>query len=155
MFAPTSAQTTLGAQRMAGLVIGTKVLTMDGEMPVEFLSAGDRIITRNGSRKLLATTVTVAHNLAVVRITEGVLAKDTPDTDVLVTSDQAILIRDWRAKAISGKPSAMIPAARLIDGEYIRHETLTEARLFTLHFATEEVVYAGSLELACPATVTA
>lgn len=155
MHAPNPVQTSSAAQRVTGLVIGTKVLTMDGELPVEFLTAGDRIITRNGSRKLEGTTVCVVRDLAVVRITEGVLAKDSPEADVLVTPDQAILIRDWRAKAILGKPSAMIAAARLVDGDYIRHETLSEARVFSLHFATDEVVYAGSLELACPATVFA
>ncbi|MEX5729306.1 putative cupin superfamily protein [Rhodovulum iodosum] len=34
------------------LAIGTIVLTMDGALPVEFLSPGDRIVTRAGARVL-------------------------------------------------------------------------------------------------------
>lgn len=36
----------------AGLPVGTVVLTLDGALPVEFLSAGDRIVTRAGVRVL-------------------------------------------------------------------------------------------------------
>jgi hypothetical protein len=138
-----------------GLVIGTKVLTMEGELPVEYLSAGDRVITRNGARALVEITRSWAQNLDVVRISEGVLGHDRPEADLLVAPTQAILIRDWRARAFAGSASAMIPAARLVDGEYIRHEVLPEARLFTLHFEEPEVIYAGSLELSCPAALPA
>lgn len=34
------------------LALGTIVLTMDGALPVEFLSPGDRIVTRAGARVL-------------------------------------------------------------------------------------------------------
>lgn len=138
-----------------GLVIGTKVLTMQGELPVEFLVAGDRVITRNGARKLVEITRTWAQNLDVIRITEGVLGQDRPEDDLLVAPSQAILVRDWRAMALAGKSSALIAAARLVDGEYIRHEVLGEARLFTLHFEDAEVIYAGGLELSCPASLPA
>lgn len=36
----------------AALPLGTIVLTMDGALPVEYLSAGDRIITRAGASVL-------------------------------------------------------------------------------------------------------
>ena len=135
-----------------GIVFGTKVMTMDGEMPVEYLCAGDRIITRNGCRSLLGVSVTVARDLPVVRIMQGVLGKDTPETDLLVTAAQTIMLRDWRAKAFGGSSCAMVPAHRLVDGEYIRADVLPEARLFTLHFDQDAVVYAGGLELSCPDT---
>ncbi len=151
MFAPTVAKASaLTAPMAQGLLLGTKVLTMEGEMPVEYLSAGDRIITRNGCRKLVDISTALVTNLTIVRISEGVLAKDTPATDLLVTPDQAVLVRDWRAKAMAGVARAMIAAERLVDGEYIRREVLPEARLFSLHFEEEAVIYAGSVELACP-----
>jgi hypothetical protein len=49
----------------------------------------------------------------------------------------------------------MITAARLVDGAYIRAETLPQVRFFTLCFDQDVVIYAGGLELACPALVPA
>jgi hypothetical protein len=157
MIAPSPSQTApIGLEDLTqGLVIGTKVLTMQGELPVEFLAAGDRVITRNGARRLVEITRTWAQNLDVIRISEGVLGQDRPEEDLLVAPSQAILVRDWRARVLAGKPSALIAAARLVDGEYIRHEILDEARLFTLHFEAPEVIYAGGLELSCPAALPA
>jgi hypothetical protein len=157
MIAPNPTQTApIGLEELTqGLVIGTRVLTMEGELPVEFLSVGDRVVTRNGARRLVEITRTWAQNLDVICISEGVLGKDRPEADLFVAPSQAILIRDWRAMALAGKASALIAAARLVDGEYIRHEVIAEARLFTLHFEAPEVIYAGSLELSCPAALPA
>jgi hypothetical protein len=35
-----------------GIALGTHVLTADGTLPVEYLEAGDRIVTRSGMRTL-------------------------------------------------------------------------------------------------------
>lgn len=40
---------------------GTEVLTLDGSLPVEYLSPGDRIITRNGMRVLRGIDTPAPH----------------------------------------------------------------------------------------------
>ena len=40
-----------------GLLAGTQVRTLDGLIPVEFLEPGDRIVTRDGARQLMAISV--------------------------------------------------------------------------------------------------
>ena len=140
---------------LMAVLAGTPVLTLEGEMPVEFLSPGDRILTRAGARRLLQVEVSVVRNARVVRVSHGTLGVDCPTEDVTVSAAQQILVRDWRAKAMFGTAQAMIPAARLADGEYIRAETVAEARFFTLTFENDAVIYAGGLELACPALVVA
>ena len=147
--AAASVQTPLQA-----IVSGPMVLTLDGELPVEFLQPGDRVLTRSGARRLKQIAVSVVQNARVVRISHGTLGVDRPVDDVTVSAAQQILVRDWRAKALAGTPVAMIAAAKLADGEYIRSETVAEARLFTLSFEMDAVIYAGGLELACPALVT-
>ena len=150
----TTALTEAVAPLMAVLA-GTPVLTLDGALPVEYLQPGDRILTRAGARRLVQVAVSVVRNARVVRIAHGTLGVDCPTEDVTVSAAQQILVRDWRAKAMFGQPQAMIAASRLADGEYIRAETLPEARFFTLTFEDDAVIYAGGLELACLGLVTA
>ncbi len=132
-----------------GLAIGTPVLSLDGMIPVEYLHPGDRVITRSGARKLVAIEVSIVQNARVVRIAQGVLGTDRPAEEMIVTPDQPILIRDWRAKALTGAEVALIAAAYLVDGAYIRAEVMPELRLYTLRFEEDVVIYAGDLELLC------
>ncbi|MFE3835509.1 Hint domain-containing protein [Pseudogemmobacter sonorensis] len=143
------AETGLDSPR--GLTAGTTVLTLDGALPVQFLSPGDRVVTRNGARELVAVEVAVLRGQEMVRISAASLGHDRPEADLFVAPGQKILVRDWRAKALYGKPAAMVAAERLADGSYIRKETVAEVRLFTLRFARDEVIYAAGLELCCEA----
>lgn len=136
-----------------GILVGTMVRTLDGVLPVEFLSPGDRIVCRQGARRLTQITSRHLARADLVRIRASTLGHDRPDQDLLLSPDQPVLIRDWRAKALYGLPVAAIPAARLVDGEFILAETRTDTRLFSLTFADDEVIYAEGLELACPAQV--
>lgn len=140
----------------AGIVLGTPVLTLDGEMPVEFIMPGDRVITRNGMRKVMQVEVTRVENARVVAISRDSMGVGRPTEDMMIAPNQLVLVRDWRAKALYGQAEAMIPAARLCDGEFIRGDILPEARFVSLRFEGPEVIYAGSMELACaPVTVDA
>lgn len=139
-----------------GLVAGTSVLTLAGEMPVEHLSVGDRIVTRNGARVLQALHSTVLPTAKLVCISASALGIEQPAEDMRVALDQGIHIRDWRAKALKGVAQTVIAAKELADGEYIRVETMIGACLYTLAFDTAEVIYANGVEVTCaPTTVSA
>ena len=140
---------------LMAIMSGTPVLTLEGELPVEFLQPGDRILTRGGARRLVQVAVSVVRNARVVKISHGTLGVDCPTEDLTVSAAQPIMVRDRRARVIFGAPQAMLAASRLAYGEYIRTATLPEARLFTLTFENDAVIYAGGMELACPALVTA
>lgn len=134
-----------------GMMAGTMVRTLDGLIPVEFLTPGDRIVTRAGARRLTSVSVVVRKQVELVRVKASTMGHDRPDQDLLLSPGQPVLIRDWRAKALYGVSVAAIPASRLADGEFICVETHRNARLFTLRFDDDEVIYAEGLELACPA----
>lgn len=140
-----------GVEPQVGMLAGTMVRTLDGVLPVEYLTPGDRIVTRSGTRKLTSVSVQARKMVDLVRIRASTLGHDRPEQDLLVSPGQPILIRDWRARAIFGTPVAAVPAARLADGEFICLETHAQVRLFTLRFDEDEVIYAEGLELACPA----
>jgi hypothetical protein len=152
----STTETPQDAAPAQGITAGTNVLTLEGELPVQFLAPGDRVITRSGARKLIDIEVALLRGVEMVRISASALGHDKPEADLFVAPTQPVFVRDWRAQALFGRDSALVEAQRLADGDYIRRETVAEVRLFTLRFAGEEVVYAGGLELACsPATVSA
>lgn len=127
------------------------VRTLDGVLPVEFLTPGDRIVTRAGARRVTSISVVTRKQVDLVRIRASTMGHDRPDQDLLLSPGQPVVIRDWRAQTLYGVSAAAIPAARLADGEFICMETHRQVRLFTLRFDDEEVIYAEGLELACPA----
>ncbi|MFM7334881.1 MAG: Hint domain-containing protein [Tabrizicola sp.] len=133
------------------MLAGTMVRTLDGLIPVDFLTPGDRIVTRAGARRLTSVSVVLRKQVDLVRVKASTMGHDRPDQDLLLSPGQSVLIRDWRARALYGVAVAAIPVARLADGEFICHETVSNARLFTLRFDEDEVIYAEGLELACPA----
>jgi hypothetical protein len=140
---------------VAGMAAGTRIRTLEGELPVEFLMPGDRIVTRAGARRLLSVSVRQARALDVVRVKASTLGHGRPDDDLLIGPAQEVVVRDWRAQALYGAKVAAIPSTRLADGEFVLAERHAAIRLFTLRFAEEEVIWAEGLELRCPAVTVA
>jgi hypothetical protein len=132
---------------VAGLPAGTLVMTLDGELPVEALSPGDRVISRTSGTAILRSVTVQSVDGPVVRILAGSLGHTRPGRDMVVGPDTLLHIRDWRAKALYGKPAALVPARRLVDGEFVAEEAAGPVRLFTLTFDRPEVIYADGLEI--------
>jgi Hint domain len=135
---------------VTGMAAGTRVRTLDGVLPVEYLQPGDRIVTRSGARRLIAVSVRQSRALDVVRVKASTLGFDRPEADLLLGPAQPVIVRDWRARILYGADVAAVPSARLADGEFVLRET-QEVHLYTLRFAEDEVIWAEGLELACPA----
>jgi hypothetical protein len=127
---------------------GTLVLTLDGAIPVEYLNAGDRIITRTGAQTLLGTRTRVVADCPMIRISNPA---GSPHADLLLPPDQAILVHNWQSRSLTGNTQATIAAHSLVDDEFIRHETVAAQCVVRLEFSTAVVVYAGHLQLALPA----
>lgn len=134
---------------------GTLVLTLDGELPVEYLTPGDRIITRTAGTARLHALRHRRLTVDAVSIAHGTLGNARPDRDVILPGCQEILVRDWRASALFGAAQALVPACRLVDGTYIRSLGRETLDLFELHFETPQILYADGLELASAQTVVA
>jgi hypothetical protein len=137
-----------GSKDLTGHGAGTLVMTLEGEIPVEHLSVGDRVITRSGARTLKAVAARLVKGAFV--IAPHTLGHDRPEAEVAVGPTQKLLLRDWRARALYDRDQAQVPVARLVDGEYIS-AAAGPVRLWRLGFDREEVIYAGGLELTVPA----
>jgi hypothetical protein len=139
---------------MRGVAAGTVVMTADGALPVEYLTPGDRVVTRAGLVRVAEVAVT-AGVFDIVRIAPSTLGHGRPEDGVVMAADQPVLIRDWRAKALFGAAQAVVPAGRLADGALIRRDRAS-LRLYDLRLDAPAVVQAGGMEIACDGmTVTA
>lgn len=136
------------AKLVCGIAAGTKVMTLDGEMPVEFLTAGDRVITRDTGMAVLKGIRARKVACDLVHIAGGSLGHNRPEADITVPSGQELLIRDWRAEAIFGKKHALVSADRLVDGEFVRALGKGVMTVYELIFETDHIIYAGGLEIA-------
>ena len=132
---------------LSGLCAGSIVLTLDGELPVEHLSIGDRIVSRTSGTAILRDIKVTEMMMTPIRIKAGSLGHTRPDRDMLVSPEAQLHIRDWRAEALFGTPSAMVAARRLIDGEFVAEETTRVVTLFTLVFDRPQVIYADGMEI--------
>ncbi|WP_223274980.1 Hint domain-containing protein [Tateyamaria sp. syn59] len=134
-----------------GLVSGTLILTSDGEIPVEYLSAGDRVITRNAGLVPLVATQSYRTTDEAVKIAAGSLGDTKPTHNVIIPAAQMVLVRDWRARAMRGAAQAVMPAGCLIDGEFITSLGPRQMTLVRLGLDAPHVIYADGLELSVPA----
>ncbi|GAA4224633.1 hypothetical protein GGQ68_001941 [Sagittula marina] len=142
-------------QALNALPLGTTVLTLDGLLPVEYLSAGDRVITRGSSVARLVALRPFQREVATVGIKASTLGNHKPERDAVLCAAQEILVHDWRASALFGASQALVPVARMIDGTFIKPLGLKQLHLFELVFDVPQIIYADGLELAANAQVTA
>lgn len=119
-----------------GLGLGTGVLTAEGELPVEFLEPGDRIVTYDqGLVRLARIEPRLVPPGDAVRVRPSVLDPASDGRDVVLAARQQVLVRDWRARILWNRPIALVEARRLNDGAYIaRLAGDTPVRLFQLVF---------------------
>jgi hypothetical protein len=133
--------------RPSELLAGTPVLTLSGAIPVEFVGPGDKLVTRSGVQavtKITSRHVPLTH---VIRISAKTFVNFPTGHDLRLAMDQEVLIRDWRALALTGRKKAMIPLGRLVDGEFICPEVIRDQQAVRLHFAEPQVIYTGNLEV--------
>ncbi len=89
-----------GTPLAPGMLTGTTVRTLDGLLPVDFLTPGDRIVTRAGARRLTSVAVVARRQVDLVRLKASTMRHDRPEQDLLLSPGQPVIIRDWRARAL-------------------------------------------------------
>jgi hypothetical protein len=136
---------------VSGLAAGTTVVTLDGELPVEHLNSGDRIITRDSGMAILRDIRISQVRVAAIKIKAGSLGHTRPQADMIMGPDTLVHIRDWRAKALFGADVATVKAKRLIDGEFVSEIAAKTMTVYELIFDRQHIVYADGLEVASTA----
>ncbi len=117
-----STQSTPNSGTIPCLTKGTRVRTDRGDVAVEDLTAGMRILTGDGRaeplRKLLSRRVAAAEiaeneRLAPVRITAGALGQNLPSRDLLVSRQHRMLAASPITRRMFGAEAVLIAAIRL------------------------------------------
>ena len=139
----------VGAEEIyTGFLADSIIMTMKGEMRVADLKEGDRVITRDQGMSVLRAVHKRTVTAPCIQIRAGSLGHTRPERDTLLPAGQPILIRDWRARAVFGAPTAMVPAECLVDGEFITLRADETYTVYELEFDTDHVIYVDGLEVA-------
>lgn len=107
-------------------VRGTLIATPDGEVPVESLKVGDRILTAQG-RKTRLRWVAKSHftqsqmlfrkNLQPVCIPKHFLGVRMPYQDLWVSPQHRIVLAGWQVELTTGQTEVFVPAKHLMGQE--------------------------------------
>jgi hypothetical protein len=130
-----------------GLVQGSVLLTLDGEIPAEFVSVGDKLITRDSGISKVVHIQRTTRMVRTIAVAAGSLGHNRPERDALLAGDQMMLIRDWRARAVFNAERALVAARALVDGEFITDLGEQEQTLIQIFCDSPHIIYADGLEL--------
>ncbi|NNK17296.1 MAG: hypothetical protein HKP51_10385 [Sulfitobacter sp.] len=130
-----------------GLIHGSMLLTLDGEMPVEFLSVGDKLITRDTGISKVEHIQRSTRQVHTIAFAAGSLGDTRPEHDAHLAGDQMVLIRDWRARALFNSERALVAARALVDGEFITDLGMRETTLYQIFCDGPHILYCDGLEL--------
>lgn len=124
-------------------VRGTRIKTDRGEVEVQDLAPGDRVLTLDNGyqpiRWIGATRRMAKGRLAPVRIRAGALGNDR---DLLVSPQHRMLLRGWQASLLFGEAEVLVAAKALINDHTILREEGGRVEYLHLLFDRHEIIFA-------------
>lgn len=133
--------------KLSGLLGGSQVLTLRGYVQISSLEAGDRVVTRNGTRTLKELHVE-RHMMRPIRVGQGTLGFSRPNSDMMMAPGQEVMVRDWRAEMLFGRDMVIVNINTMVDGKYICEEAELDLHdVYQLRFEGEEIFYADGVEI--------
>lgn len=130
---------------------GTRILAEDGEVPIETLQVGDRVLTRDngwqeirwiGRRDLSLAEILVEPRFAPVNITLGALGNALPERDMQVSPQHRMLIAGPRAELLFGEHEVLVAATHLVGLPGITRAPARAVSYIHLLFDHHEIVRA-------------
>lgn len=140
---------------------GTLITTLKGEKPVEELSAGDRVVTRDNGLQTVRMIerrsfdfgqLALVPHLAPVIVTIGALGKGLPERDLLLSPNLRILATDAQFVLASGERETLVSVKNLADGRMVRPCSVLGVCYVQVVFDRHEVILANGIwaEAFCP-----
>ncbi len=128
---------------------GTLIATPKGEVPVESLKAGDRVITRdNGIQEIRWTGAKVMgyHDLALnphlkpILIRQGSLGNGLPERDMMVSPNHRVLVANDRTALYFDEHEVLVSAKHLVAGRGVHEVDSIGTTYIHFMFDRHEVV---------------
>ena len=134
------------------LCAGTRVMTLRGEVPVETIAVGDRVLTLSGTDSPLKPVTWVGQvtvdldrhpdplRAAPVRLRAGAVEPGMPIRDLLLSPDHAVYLADGEGRRV------LVPALHLVNGATIVREP-PAGRVTYVHVAvaTHDILMADGM----------
>lgn len=139
------------AVETAGLIAGTRIMTIKCEVAVEDLAPGARIISRDAGLVILRGIESGWARIAPISIKAGVLGHTRPRRDMLVPPQALVHLRDWRAEVLIGSTYALAPSKLMIDDDFVFRRSEARLKVFELMFDRQHIIYADGIEIATTA----
>jgi len=128
------------------LAAGARVLTLDGTLPVEYLMAGDRIITRDSGAVTLISRRRIEERVNCIWLAQDSIGPRRPTRRCMMPAQTVLYLRgETPARAA---PVAMMPAGRLLNGVTVRYAGRPMVSLIELRFDAPHILYVDGLEVA-------
>jgi hypothetical protein len=134
---------------------GTLIETDRGEIPVESLVVGDRVLTRDsgyrpvrwiGRRDLTSDDLYRLQELVPVRISRGAMGPDMPSRNMMVSPRHRVLMAGHRAELVSGETEALASALHLVGMPGVtRAKDVTGVSYIHFMFDQHEIVRSDGL----------
>lgn len=152
-----------GGQDLPCFASGTLITTPRGEVAIEALRPGDRLLTRDGGLQELrdvhrhrpdGRSLVHTPERRPVMIRAGAFGRALPERDLCVGAGQGIFIGGDLAKDLVYRRIALVAARRLLTLDGVHQVDAIQTEFHTLHFDTHELVIANGVwcESAAPAT---
>ncbi|MEP3345447.1 MAG: Hint domain-containing protein [Litoreibacter sp.] len=132
----------LGAQVVC-FAAGTKILTENGPVAVQYLQPGDLVMTRDAGLQELTWTgarrVDALGDLAPIVISKGALGNSR---ELVVSPQHRMLIEGWRAELLFGEEEVFVKAKDLVNDETIYVREGGKVNYHHILFDDHQVVFA-------------
>ena len=128
---------------------GTLIATPNGQVPVEALREGDRVITRDngiqeirwtGARAMSARKLAIAANLRPILIRAGALGPNLPERDMMVSPQHRVLMTDHAPQLHFEDSEVLVAAKHLVNDRSILQMGAVETTYIHFLFDRHEVV---------------
>ena len=126
---------------------GTRILTPQGERPIDDLAVGDLVVTLDRGPQPLRwigrRTCAANASLTPVRIAQGALGQALPTRDLLVSPQHRMLVRSRIARRMTGASEVLVPVHKLLGLPGVaRADDLETVTYLHLMFDRHEIVLA-------------
>ena len=139
---------------MACFTNGTKICTLKGETPVEELSVGDRVVTRDNGLQTVRRIfrrhydygqLSSVKHLQPILVSAGALGKELPEQDMLLSPNQRLLVSGDSVSRSVRQTDRLVAVKNLVDRHKVRECAVLGVHYVHIEFACHEVVLANGL----------